>query len=70
MKLPPMWRVELAEHAVERWPIAAYSASIPATSADEARVFVVRTAHGAAGLPCWKPLVRASLEHATAKAAG
>jgi hypothetical protein len=65
-KLPPMWRVELAEHDVARWHVRARSAELPAPDGAYARARVVRWAHADAGVPSMRSLVRASMGHVTA----
>jgi len=61
------WRVQIAAHDVPpRWRIPAQTVRLPADSADDARLFAVRTAHRAAGVPPWRPCVRESMRHATA----
>jgi len=60
--------VALEAHTVERWEIPARRVTIPAASAEQARRIVVGEAHGRAGVPPMKALVRTSLTFATAKA--
>jgi hypothetical protein len=64
----PMFRVRMAAHSLERgrWQLPARAVTIPAASGGHARVMAVREAHGVAGLPCWRPLVRRSLRYTTA----
>lgn len=65
-KCPPSWRVELAEHDVERWHVPARSVEVPAVSADDAALRVIRWAHADVGVPPWRPFTRASTLHAIA----
>jgi hypothetical protein len=62
-----MFRVRVAAHRVERWAIPERAVTIPAANVAHARVIAVREAHGAADVPCWRRLVRESLEHTTAE---
>jgi hypothetical protein len=62
----PAYSVRLAAHSLEggRWSIPARSCRVPATDAQHAAEIVVREAHSALDLPCWRPLVAESLQHA------
>ena len=65
---PPMWRVEVQGHRLQRWTIEAHVLEVPAVDAAHACEVVVGILHRAAGVPPWKPLIRESLEHASAAA--
>jgi hypothetical protein len=63
-----MFRVALAAHVVPpRWPIPAQALELPAVGAEHACLLAVRNAHAEAGVPPWRPCVRASLAFATAE---
>lgn len=69
-KLPPTWRIEVAEHEVARWRIPAQAYKLPAVDAEQACGFAVRHAHAAVGVPPWRPYVAESLAYATASCTG
>jgi len=56
----PGWRVEVAPHTVARWSIEAAVIEVRAYSARDARAEAVREAHRRAGVPGWKPWMRAT----------
>jgi len=65
-----MWRVQLAAHAVPpRWHVPAQTVELPAVDAEQACGFAISMAHAAAGVPPWKPCVRASLAFASVERA-
>jgi hypothetical protein len=70
---PPlaMFAVKVEAHELEggRYLIPASRVRLPAANETHARLLAVRMAHAAAGLPCWRPLVRESMTHATGRAA-
>jgi hypothetical protein len=63
-----MFAVEIRAHQLAdgRYTIPARVVKLPAANEAHAKLLGVREAH--AGLPRWRPLIRASLEHTTAKA--
>jgi hypothetical protein len=68
VKPAPLHRVDMRAHTVAaRYSLDARSVVIPAVSVGHARVTAIRESHGAAGLPCWRGLVRESLPHTTAR---
>lgn len=69
MKLqpPPLWRVALSNHNVDRWPVPARYAVVPAMSGRDAALRVIRWAHADVGVPPMMPLLLRSLEHAVAE---
>jgi hypothetical protein len=67
--LPPLYRVQLERHRVDRWIIPAHTAIVPAPDERFACEQVIRWAHADAGAPPWKPFIRRSLKHATAERA-
>jgi hypothetical protein len=62
-----MYAVTIAAHELAdgRYEIPARTVRLPAANAAHAKLLAVAEAH--AGLPRWRPLVRASLEHTTAE---
>ena len=63
----PTFRVTIERHSVPpRWLIPARSSTTVAADGDQARMFVIREAHAAAGVPPMRPLTRISLGFATA----
>jgi len=71
LALPPQWRVELAAHDLPpRWRVPARSVALPAVSAEDACLRVIRWAHSDIGVPPWKPCVRHSMRFAAAKPLG
>jgi hypothetical protein len=60
-----LFHVRVAAHRVERWQLPERAVTIPAANRAHARVIAVREAHAAADMPCWRPLVRESLQHTT-----
>jgi hypothetical protein len=60
------WRVVVEAHRVERWNVPAHTVTVAAVSAQQAAEIVVRVLQCDAGLPPWRPFVRASLAHAAA----
>ena len=68
-RLPlPTYRVRLARHDLDggRWTIPASHVTLPAADSEQAKLLAVQAAHTHAGCPAWRPLVRESLQHATA----
>jgi len=62
--------VTVAEHDVApRYHVPARTVDVYALTAREARLRVLRWAHGDAGVPPWKPCVRVSWPNVSAKAA-
>ena len=62
-----MWLVQLAEHDVGRWHVPGRSVEVPAFSAIEAALRVVRWSHADAEVPPKEVmLIRASMVHANA----
>jgi len=58
----------LAAHRVaDRWSIPARRVRVPAANAEQARLIVVQAAHGAAGVPPWRPCVAESLTHVSVR---
>jgi hypothetical protein len=56
--------VQIAAHQVGRYVVPAQLITVRAGTADEARLEAVREVHRRGELPPWKPLARASIEHA------
>jgi hypothetical protein len=69
LHVPPMWRVAIDAHRVQRWTIPACVVELPAVSADHAREVAVGVLHREAGAPPWRPLIRESVQHTTASPA-
>jgi hypothetical protein len=63
----PLHRVEVADHTVDRWQIAALTIAVPAVDVDHARLAGVQEAHRRAGVPPWRPFRRVSLAYAKAE---
>jgi hypothetical protein len=63
---PPLHRVVVEGHRVQRWEIPARTLTVPAVDVDHAREVAVSILHREAGVPGWRPLMRESLTHATA----
>jgi hypothetical protein len=61
-----MFAVKVAAHRAGRWQLPERAVTIPAANRAHARVIAVREAHAAA-MPCWRLLVRKSLQHTTAE---
>jgi hypothetical protein len=61
-----MFTVRVAAHCAGRRQLPERVVTIPAANRAHARVIAVREAHAAAAMPCWRPLVRESLQHTIA----
>ena len=57
-KLPPAWRVKVAEHVVARWMIPAQELRVLAVDETRARIAAARRVQVAAGIPAWRPWLR------------
>jgi len=64
-----LWTVEILEHWVGRWSIPECSYTLGALDGAEARTVALRWAHVAAGAPAWRPLLRQSWPHSSARPA-
>jgi hypothetical protein len=62
-----MWKVTIHKHVCSRWIIPATKIKLVAPDSDTARLFALRQVHGQQGLPPWRPLLRVSWPHTTAK---
>jgi hypothetical protein len=67
---PATWIVTIERHAVSRWFIGRQVVKLPAPDSEDACLTAIRWAHGKAGVPPWRPLIRESLKHTTAKRTG
>jgi hypothetical protein len=50
--------VDVEEHELDRWHIAAQVVKVRAVDETHARMLACREAHRVAGVPGWKPLLR------------
>jgi hypothetical protein len=66
----PVYRVSIARHSRERWIVPKQSHRLAAYSEDGARLLAIREAHRRLEMPPWRPLIRESLKHTTAKRTG
>jgi hypothetical protein len=69
---PPVWKVQVAAHCVlPRYSIPALKVTLRAVDEGHARLEAIREAHCRAEqpVPPWRPFLRASWPHATAKPA-
>lgn len=61
----PGWRVRIAAHTVDRYAIDEQDLVVRAHSEHAAQRKAVCEAHRCSGVAPWRPLIRASLAHAT-----
>lgn len=64
----PVYCVRVDPHAIPpRWTIPKHTIKLVATGTRDARLCAIRWAHTDAGVPPWRPLIRVSWPHTSAK---
>jgi hypothetical protein len=63
----PRWRVEVAEHRAGRYEVAGQVLEVMAEDEQQARIAATRAAHIVANVPSWKPLMRQTYPHTSAR---
>jgi hypothetical protein len=66
----PVYRVQIQKHVCERWIVPKQTLKVVAYSVNGARLAGIREAHRQLSMPPWRPLIRISWPHSTAKRIG
>jgi hypothetical protein len=67
MSAATRWFVTVADHRAGRYHVPEQTLEVSAEDEREARATACRAVHVAASVPCWKPLLRESWPHTSAR---